>query len=92
LPEIKAVATPGHTPGHSAYEISSNGEKLLYVGDIVHHYVLSVQHPDWSIAFDQDAAAAQAVRQKTLADATFASRATSSSGSRSNRLAVVFGL
>jgi glyoxylase-like metal-dependent hydrolase (beta-lactamase superfamily II) len=69
LPEVKAIATPGHTPGHSAYEISSNGEKLLYVGDIVHHYVLSVQHPDWSIAFDQDKDAAQAVRQKTLADA-----------------------
>ncbi|MDB5212721.1 MAG: hypothetical protein JWO86_648 [Myxococcaceae bacterium] len=67
LPDVTAVATPGHTPGHSSYEISSAGEKLLYVGDVAHHFVVSVQRPAWTIAFDQDAEAAGAMRQKTLA-------------------------
>ena len=29
VPGIKAVAAPGHTPGHMALEVISSGEKLL---------------------------------------------------------------
>jgi glyoxylase-like metal-dependent hydrolase (beta-lactamase superfamily II) len=67
LPEVTAVATPGHTAGHSSYEIASNGEKLFYLGDVAHHFVISLAHPTWSIAFDGDKPAAQAMRQQTLA-------------------------
>src|SRR5512140_528389 len=33
LPSVTAVAAEGHTPGHSAYEILSGTERLLYIGD-----------------------------------------------------------
>lgn len=34
--EVTAVSLPGHTSGHTGYEISSNGEKMLFWGDIIH--------------------------------------------------------
>ena len=67
LPEVQAVDTHGHTPGHSSYDISSNGEHLFYTGDIVHNWVISVQRPTWPIGFDQDGAAAMQARVSTLA-------------------------
>lgn len=67
LPEVKAVATPGHTPGHSSYEIGTGADKLFYLGDLAHHSVMSVQRPAWSVEFDQDRPAAEAMRQQTLA-------------------------
>jgi glyoxylase-like metal-dependent hydrolase (beta-lactamase superfamily II) len=69
FPGIRAIAAPGHTPGHSFYELRSNGEKLLFWGDLVH--VADVQMPDpaVTIAFDVDPAQAAATRKRTFADA-----------------------
>ncbi|MDZ4761950.1 MAG: MBL fold metallo-hydrolase [Alphaproteobacteria bacterium] len=66
---VKAVAIDGHTPGHSGYEITSDGQSLLYIGDTMHHSVISVQQPDWTIQFDGDAPVAQASRKALLARA-----------------------
>lgn len=63
---VAAVAVSGHTPGHSAYEIQSDNERLLYIGDAAHHHVISVQRPDWTVQYDQDAATAQASRRALL--------------------------
>ena len=65
---VKAVAIKGHTPGHSGYRITSGKRSLLYVGDAVHHFVVSVRRPDWPIAFDADAATAQASRKTLLTE------------------------
>jgi glyoxylase-like metal-dependent hydrolase (beta-lactamase superfamily II) len=59
---VAAVEIKGHTPGHSGYRITSGTESLLYVGDSMHHYVISVQKPDWTIAFDGDSPVATASR------------------------------
>ena len=67
LPVVKAVATQGHTPGHSAYEIGAGTDKVFYIGDVVHHSIISLQHPAWSIQYDGDRPAAEAMRQQTLA-------------------------
>jgi glyoxylase-like metal-dependent hydrolase (beta-lactamase superfamily II) len=67
LPAVKAVATPGHTPGHSSYEIGADADKLFYLGDVAHHSIISVQRPAWSIQVDADHAAAGAMRQQMLA-------------------------
>ncbi|HLL24063.1 MAG TPA: MBL fold metallo-hydrolase [Kofleriaceae bacterium] len=67
LPEVKALATQGHTPGHSSYEVGSGADKLVYIGDLAHHYVVSVQRPAWSMAYDSDRSAAEVMRQQTLA-------------------------
>ncbi len=56
---VKAVDIKGHTPGHSGYLITSGADSLLYVGDSMHHFIVSVQKPEWTIAFDGDAPTAR---------------------------------
>lgn len=51
VPGIRAVATPGHTPGHIALSIVSDGEQLLHVSDTV-LYPLHLEHPEWTPVFD----------------------------------------
>ncbi len=63
---VKANDIQGHTPGHSGYLIMSGAESLLYIGDTMHHSVISVQQPDWTIQFDGDAPIAQASRKAVL--------------------------
>jgi glyoxylase-like metal-dependent hydrolase (beta-lactamase superfamily II) len=65
---VRAVDIKGHTPGHSGYLIISGTDSLLYVGDMVHHFVMSVQKPDWTIAYDHDAPTAQSSRKSVIAD------------------------
>lgn len=66
VPFVKAVATAGHTPGHSSYEVGEGTDKLFVLGDVAHHSVISVQRPQWDVQFDTDHAAANEVRARTL--------------------------
>jgi glyoxylase-like metal-dependent hydrolase (beta-lactamase superfamily II) len=59
---IKAIAIPGHTPGHTAYEISSESQTLLIWGDLVHTMAVQFPNPDVSIDFDKDQQQAIATR------------------------------
>lgn len=63
---VTAVAVDGHTPGHSAYEIASGDQRLLYIGDTAHHHVISVQRPEWTIQYDTKAPLAEASRRALL--------------------------
>jgi glyoxylase-like metal-dependent hydrolase (beta-lactamase superfamily II) len=63
---VKAVEITGHTPGHSGYMITSGDKSLLYVGDSMHHSIVSVQKPDWACGFDGDAKAAAESRGALL--------------------------
>jgi hypothetical protein len=38
----------------------------------MHHYIVSVQKPDWTIAFDSDPTTAEASRAKLIADSAAA--------------------
>jgi len=67
LPGVTAVEVAGHTPGHSAFEIADGDARLLYIGDAAHHFAVSVQRPQWTIAFDGDASTAEASREALLA-------------------------
>jgi glyoxylase-like metal-dependent hydrolase (beta-lactamase superfamily II) len=64
---VKAVAIKGHTPGHSGYRITSGDSSLLYVGDAMHNYVISVRKPEWPNGFDGDADTSAASRSALLA-------------------------
>lgn len=64
--QVTAIAVDGHTPGHTAYAISSGDQSLLYVGDSMHHHVVSVRQPDWTISFDGNGLQAQASRRALL--------------------------
>jgi len=68
VPGIHAVPAAGHTPGHTIYEVTSKGQKLVVIGDLMH--VAAVQFPDptVTIQFDSDPKAATAARKKLFAD------------------------
>ena len=63
---IKIVPLPGHTPGHTGYEFSSKGQRILFWGDVIHAQSVQLKHPEVSVAFDIDPAAAVATRNKLL--------------------------
>ncbi|HEV2116343.1 MAG TPA: MBL fold metallo-hydrolase [Terriglobales bacterium] len=65
VPGVRALAAPGHTPGHIAVLLSSGKEQLLHVADAVLHPV-HLAHPEWRAAFDLDPEIAGATRQKLL--------------------------
>lgn len=51
---IRAVEAYGHTPGHLAFMVESQGKSLLWWGDCAHHQVASLAHPEWYCVFDID--------------------------------------
>jgi glyoxylase-like metal-dependent hydrolase (beta-lactamase superfamily II) len=63
---VTSVAAVGHTPGHTAYLISSGNESLIHAGDFAHHYVFQLFNPDWYVGFDYDPQQAVATRKKLL--------------------------
>ncbi|OZI27216.1 MBL fold metallo-hydrolase [Bordetella genomosp. 7] len=69
LPGVRAVPTPGHTPGHTSYLFTSGRESLLVWGDIVHNHAVQFARPEVAIEFDVDSAQAIASRKKVFADA-----------------------
>jgi glyoxylase-like metal-dependent hydrolase (beta-lactamase superfamily II) len=66
VPGVTTVAAPGHTPGHTAYMISSGSGKLMMVSDITNHPALFVRNPDWAAVFDMDADQARQTRRRIL--------------------------
>jgi glyoxylase-like metal-dependent hydrolase (beta-lactamase superfamily II) len=66
LTGIKAVAAPGHTPGHTAFDIRSGNSRLFVMSDTTNHPALFVRHPDWQAAFDFDGNLARETRRKLL--------------------------
>lgn len=64
LPGVTAVPTPGHTPGHTAYVISSRGEQMVIWGDIVHVPEVQIPLPHVTMEFDLDPDAAAAARRR----------------------------
>ncbi len=67
-PVAGLTATPafGHTPGHMAWRVESNGQSLIIGADFANHYVWSLANPDWEVSFDADKAAAAASRRALL--------------------------
>jgi glyoxylase-like metal-dependent hydrolase (beta-lactamase superfamily II) len=65
-PGVRAVALVGHTPGHTGYEISSGGARLIDIGDSAHSAIISLAKPDWDIEYDQDSVAGRASRRALL--------------------------
>src|SRR6202789_425166 len=63
---MELVPLPGHTPGHTGYEFSSKGQKILFGGDIVHAQRVQLQHPEITAVFDIDPTAAAATRNQLL--------------------------
>jgi glyoxylase-like metal-dependent hydrolase (beta-lactamase superfamily II) len=54
VPGISAIATSGHTPGHTSVQIASGSNQLLCTADVVGNRAVAFQHPDWRGGFDLD--------------------------------------
>jgi glyoxylase-like metal-dependent hydrolase (beta-lactamase superfamily II) len=65
-PGVTAVAAPGHTPGHTAFFVSSGNAKLMLLSDTTNHPALFVRNPDWQAVFDMDGDLACRTRHKLL--------------------------
>jgi glyoxylase-like metal-dependent hydrolase (beta-lactamase superfamily II) len=68
-PGIRAIASRGHTPGHSFYAVESKGQKLVLWGDLLHVAAVQFPEPSVTIQFDVDSNAAAVQRKKAFADA-----------------------
>jgi glyoxylase-like metal-dependent hydrolase (beta-lactamase superfamily II) len=66
VPGIMAVRADGHTPGHTAFAVSSGAGRLLVLSDTTNTPQLFARNPDWSIMFDMDGPAAIATRRRLL--------------------------
>jgi glyoxylase-like metal-dependent hydrolase (beta-lactamase superfamily II) len=63
LPGIQAIATPGHTVGHSSFMITSGGKSLCFTGDVALHEIM-LRNPKIEVTFDTDSKQAVVTRIK----------------------------
>jgi glyoxylase-like metal-dependent hydrolase (beta-lactamase superfamily II) len=68
FPGVTVRTTPGHSPGITVTELSSEGETLLYTSDIIIHPA-HIEHTDWIPSFETDKAAAAEGRKRLVEDA-----------------------
>jgi len=67
-PGIRAVASHGHTVGHTSYIVESKGQKLILWGDLMHVASVQFAEPSAVMNFDTDTKSATVERKKTFAD------------------------
>ncbi|MDR0276067.1 MAG: MBL fold metallo-hydrolase [Burkholderiaceae bacterium] len=67
LPGVIALDAAGHTPGHTAFEVTAGGKSLLLVGDLIHAMPLQFALPDECAAYDMDMPKAIAARKRIFA-------------------------
>ncbi|ASQ06358.1 MBL fold metallo-hydrolase [Sinorhizobium meliloti] len=58
VPGLGSILYAGHTPGHSAITLESEGQKIVFWGDITHGDILQFDEPGIAIEFDIDQKAA----------------------------------
>ncbi|WP_332122533.1 MBL fold metallo-hydrolase [Azorhizobium caulinodans] len=64
VPGVTAISTPGHTPGHSSFIVSSESRKVVIQGDVTNYYSLFVDHPGWHVWSDMYPVTAEQTRRK----------------------------
>ena len=65
-PGVRLLGAPGHTPGHSAFLVTSGKDQLMVSNDAMYVPALLAPHPDWQGAYDQDGATAVTTRRKLM--------------------------
>lgn len=69
VPGIRALPAAGHTPGHSAFVVESQGQRMVMWGDLMHVAAVQFVQPTVTIQFDSDPGMAAPVRAKLFAEA-----------------------
>ncbi|MEU1736964.1 MBL fold metallo-hydrolase [Streptosporangium sp. NPDC020145] len=63
---VTAIPTPGHTPGHTVYDVRSGTGHLLVWGDTVHVPTLQFEQPNVTWELDGDQSQARSARAALL--------------------------
>ncbi len=66
LPGITAIEARGHSPGHTAFSISSGDNSILFAGDIVNNPSIFARFPEWVATFDNQPTEMLATRRQLL--------------------------
>ena len=66
LPGVAARLTPGHTPGHMAFELRSGSQSAMVLGDCIGNDFVAFARPDWASGSDQDPESAAKTRVMLL--------------------------
>lgn len=69
LPGMMSIAAYGHTPGHTAFMLSSKNQSLLCPVDSALNNVVTMAHPEWHVQFDSDKVQAVETRKRLFGDA-----------------------
>ncbi len=69
LPGITPIAAYGHTPGHTAFRLTSDGQSMVHIVDAAINSVVSLARPDWQANFDADGDMAVETRRKLFGEA-----------------------
>lgn len=64
VPGVTAVATHGHSVGHTSHVVSSGGKSVFVQADVTNVPFLFVRNPGWHLMFDQIPDQAEATRRK----------------------------
>jgi glyoxylase-like metal-dependent hydrolase (beta-lactamase superfamily II) len=64
-PQVTLLPTPGHTPGHQAVLVLSQGEQAAIIGDMA-HTPAQVEETDWSPSIEYDAELSGRTRKQTF--------------------------
>lgn len=68
LPGVRAIVTPGHSPGHTSYAFTSSaGRRLIAFGDAF-HVPDQLAHSDWISAVDTDSVGVQVARRRLITE------------------------
>lgn len=63
-PGITAIATPGHTPGHTSFAVASGNSRMMVQSDVTNIPEFFLRNPDWHVAYDHDPDLAQQTRHE----------------------------
>lgn len=63
---ITTIDAHGHTPGHTAFVLSSGNGRLVVMSDTTNNPVLFARHPEWSAVADMNGEDAIKTRRKML--------------------------
>lgn len=64
VPGVRAVPTPGHTPGHAFFVLESDGQAIEFIGDVLHAQAVQMPRPDVTIVYDVEPPAARSQREQ----------------------------
>lgn len=72
-PGVRIVEAFGHTPGHSAFLVTSGKDQLMVSNDTMYVPALLAPHPEWQGTYDQDGPTAITAR-RALVDRVIADK------------------